>query len=139
MVKYPLRLLAISAFVTVGAATTASAGCCPSAVSPCTCAPVVVQVVTAPPVEMLVVNQGPVYSGPGPYVTQRNYIEGDQTAPYGYPYVGYVHADTYGGGYRSFHSGNFYPRKVGGYHVMRYRAVHAKPVRVRPKADPGYK
>ena len=44
--------------------------------------------------EMYVVNQGPVYSGPGPYVTQRNWIEGDQVAPIGYPYVGYVAPPT---------------------------------------------
>jgi len=120
MVKHSLYLFAIGAFATLSAASSASAGCCPGAVSPCGCAPVVAQqVVVAPPVEMYVVNQGPVYSGPGSYVTQRNFIEGDQTAPYGYPYVSFVPADTYAGGYRDFFSG-YRPA----------RATHAKPVRV---------
>ena len=132
MLDHTLRLLAIGAVATLSAATTAAAGCCPGGVSPCACPPVVLQQVVAPPVEILVVNQGPVYSGPGPYITQRNYIEGNQTAPYGYPYVGYVHADTYVGGYRSFHSGSYYPR----YRHHHYRYVHAKPVRAHPKPFP---
>jgi hypothetical protein len=137
MLDHTLRLLAVSACVTMSAATAASAGCCPDAVSPCACPPVVVQQAVAPPFEMLIVNQGPVYSGPGSYVTQRNYIEGDQTAPYGFPYVGYVHAGTYVGGYRSFHSGSYHP----GYRRLsvRYRYVHAKTVRAHSKVYPAYK
>ncbi len=98
MFKYQFRLFAIGAAATLAAVTRAAAQCCPALVSPCCAAPVVQPVVVAPlPVspccatpEMYVVNQGPVYSGPGPYVTQRNYIEGDQVAPVGYPYVGYL-------------------------------------------------
>jgi hypothetical protein len=137
MLDHTLRLLAVSTCVTMSAVTAASAGCCPDAVGPCACPPVVVQQAVVPPVEILVVNQGPVYSGPGPYLTQRNYVEGDQLAPYGFPYVGYVHADTYGGGYRSFHSGSYHPRYR--HFPVRYRIIHARPVRAHPKVDPGYK
>jgi hypothetical protein len=137
MLDQTLRLLAISACVTMSAATAAAGGCCPDAVGPCACPPVVVQqVVAPPPVEILVVNQGPVYSGPGPYLTQRNYIEGDQLAPYGFPYVGFLHADTYGGGYRSFHSGSYHSHYR--HFPARYRYRYAKPVRAHPKVDPGY-
>jgi hypothetical protein len=87
-----------------------------------------------PTPEMHVVNQGPVYSGPGPYVTQRNFIEGDQIAPYGFPYIGYVYADTYVGGYRSFYSGNFYRGRSPYPYVgpVRHKVYHSPrpPVRV---------
>jgi hypothetical protein len=121
MPHHPLHLLAIGAFALLAATSAASAGCCPVGINPCACAPM--PQVAAPPVEMLVVNQGPVYSGPGSYVTQRNFIEGDQTAPYGYPPVGWVPADTRGFGYRGFYSNSFYPPGYG----PRYRSVHAKP------------
>ncbi len=96
MLQYRLRLFAIGAIATLAGITQAAAGCCPMPVATCGCGPVP---------EMYVVNQGPVYSGPGSYVTQRNYIEGDQVAAIGYPYVGYTPAPTapryyYGGGYR---------------------------------------
>ncbi len=90
-----LRLLAIGAIAMLAGITQAAATCYPT-LGPCGPA-------FAPVPEMLVVNQGPVYSGPGSFVTQRNYIEGDQVAPIGYPYVGYVPGATvprYYGGYR---------------------------------------
>ncbi len=103
MFKYQFRLFAIGAAASLAMIAQAAAQCCPPVVSPC-CGPAVV----AGP-QMYVVNQGPVYSGPGSYVTQRNYIEGDQVAPIGYPYVGYVAGDAYapsygyyGGGYRGY-------------------------------------
>jgi hypothetical protein len=105
------RLLPLAALAAASASATASAGCCPAPA--CGCAP--------PPVEMLIVNQGPVYSGPGPYVTQRNYIEGDQIAPKGFPYVGYVPAETYLGGQRYFYGRAFYARSIGGDYMVRYR------------------
>ena len=124
MFEYQFRVLAIGAAVMLAAIAQAAAQCCAPVVSSCCAAPA--PVVFAPPVapccatpapvvaapvgfgccaapmpEMYVVNQGPVYSGPGAYVTQRNFIEGDQVAPVGYPYVGYVDAGTpYGGFYR---------------------------------------
>ena len=93
MFQYPLRLLAIGALAMLSATTAASAGCCPDIASPCGCQPVLVPQAVAPSVEMLVVNQGPVYSGPGSYVTQRNFIENDQVVPRHFPPVGFVPAD----------------------------------------------
>jgi hypothetical protein len=93
-----LRLLAIGAIATLAGIAQAAANCCPPMMPNCGCGPAF-----APVPQMLVVNQGPVYSGPGSYVTQRNYIEGDQVAPIGYPYVGFVPPATvprYHGGYR---------------------------------------
>ena len=90
-----LRLFAIGAIALLAGITQAAAGCCPPIIPNCGCGPVAP---VAPPLavmpEVYVVNQGPVYSGPGPYVTQRNWIEGDQVAPIGYPYVGYVTPPT---------------------------------------------
>lgn len=103
--------------------TQAAANCCPVPVASCGCGPV------APIPEVYVVNQGPVYSGPGPYVTQRNWIEGDQVAAIGYPYVGYVPAPTvprYYGGYR---------RVIGPGYVRPYpRGLVRPPLRVYGRA-----
>ena len=133
MFKYQFRVLAIGAAVTLAAIAQAAAQCCAPVVSSCCAAPA--PVVFAPPVspccgapapvfaapavsgccaapmpEMYVVNQGPVYSGPGAYVTQRNFIEGDQVAPVGYPYVGYMAGETDG-----FYRGPGYYRGPGVY------------------------
>jgi hypothetical protein len=90
-----LRLFAIGAIATLAGVTQAAAGCCPPIIPNCGCGPVVAPVApVAVMPEVYVVNQGPVYSGPGPYVTQRNWIEGDQVAPIGYPYVGMVAPPT---------------------------------------------
>ena len=98
-----LRLFAIAAIISLASITQAAANCCPAPAAPCGCGPVAAVAGPAIVPEMYVVNQGPVYSGPGSYVTQRNYIEGDQVAAIGYPYVGFVPAPTvprYYGGYR---------------------------------------
>jgi hypothetical protein len=116
MFKYQFRLFAIGAAATLAAVTQAAAQCCPVPVSPC-CGPAVV----AGP-QMYVVNQGPVFSGPGSYVTQRNYIEGDQVAPIGYPYVGYVASSTFAPGY--------------GYYSGGYRRYAGRPYIGRPFAYP---
>lgn len=131
MFKHPLRIAVIGAATVLGAAPQALAGgCCPERAPACACAPVVQQVVV-PPTEMYVVNQGPVYSGPGSYVTQRNYIEGDQTAPYGYAYVGYIYAETYVGGYRYFYGTNFQRAFVPYGGPARHKRVHARSQPVR--------
>ena len=96
------------------------------------------QVVVAPPVEMLIVNQGPVYAGPGPYVTQRNFIADDRDVPYGYPYVGYVPTDTYWRGHRDFYSGSFYGRDVGHYRP-RYRVARMRAARPHRALHPYYR
>ena len=82
MVKHPLHALAISAVVSLGAATQAVAQCCPG----CNCGPgtVVEHVLVAGPQSYLV-NQGPVFSGPGHYVAQI-----PDPKPRKYPYVGFV-------------------------------------------------
>ena len=139
MFQYPLRLLAIGAFAMLSATTAASAGCCPDIASPCGCQPVLVPQAVAPSVEMLLVNQGPVYSGPGSYVTQRNFIENDQVVPRHFPPVGFVPADTHGPGYRGFYSGSFYPQHAYGHHGPRFRMVYAKPARAHVRAYPAYK
>src|SRR5262245_27572995 len=77
--QYRLRLFAIGVIVTLAGIAQAAANCF-SSLGPCGPAFAAVP-------EMYVVIQGPVYSGPGSFVTQRNYIEGDQVAPIGYPYV----------------------------------------------------
>lgn len=112
-----LRLSLIAAIATLAGITQATANCCPVPAAPCGCGPVAAPVaVPAIVPEMYVVNQGPVYSGPGSYVTQRNYIEGDQVAAIGYPYVGYVRAPTvpryYGGYQRVIGPGYVRPRYV---------------------------
>jgi hypothetical protein len=134
-----LRLLAIGAFAMLSATASAFDGCCPEVASPCGCPPVPVPHAVARPVEMLVVNQGPVYSGPGSYVTQRNFVENDQVVPHGFPRVGYIPADTHGPGYRGFYSGTFYPGHVHGHHGPRFRMVYAKPARMHVKAYSAYK
>jgi hypothetical protein len=92
---HQLRFFAIGAIATLAGITQAAAGCCTPIIPNCGCGPAVAPVAPLAAVpEMYVVNQGPVYSGPGPYVTQRNWIEGDQVAPIGYPYVGYVAPPT---------------------------------------------
>lgn len=119
-----LRLFAIGAIAMLAGVTQAAAGCCPPIVPNCGCGPVAP---VAPPLavmpEVYVVNQGPVYSGPGPYVTQRNWIEGDQVAPFGYPYVGYVAPPTA-------------PRRFYGPDVMRPRGYMRPPLRVYGRAAP---
>lgn len=91
MMHHRLRLFALGAIAVLAGATQAAAGCCPALIPNCGCGPAVAPVAPLAVVpEMYVVNQGPVYSGPGPYVTQRNWIEGDQVAPIGFPYVGYI-------------------------------------------------
>jgi hypothetical protein len=94
MMHQRLRLFAFGAIAMLAGVTQAAAGCCPPTIPNCGCGPVVAPAPLAVVPEMYVVNQGPVYSGPGPYVTQRNWIEGDQVAPIGYPYVGYVVPST---------------------------------------------
>ena len=128
MLRYQFRLFAIGAAASLAVVAQAAAQCCPPLVNPCCAAPVVV----APPVspccgpaivagpQMYIVNQGPFYSGPGSYVTQRNYIEGDQVAPIGYPYVSATYAPGYGfysGGYRRYAG----PQYIGRPYVYPYR------------------
>lgn len=122
---HQLRFFAIGAIATLAGITQAAAGCCPAIVPNCGCgpvAPVVAPLAVVP--EMYVVNQGPVYSGPGPYVTQRNWIEGDQVAPIGYPYVGYVAPPT---APRRFYYGP---------EVIRSRGYTRPPLRVYGRAAP---
>jgi hypothetical protein len=143
MIHYRLRLFAIGAIATLAGITQAAAGCCPVPVTTCGCGPVFAPAVMAVPVpEMYVVNQGPVYSGPGPYVTQRNYIEGDQVAAIGYPYVGYVPAPTvprrfyYGGGYRRVVGGPY----LGRPYINPWRRGFVRPAGIRvygPGPRPG--
>lgn len=123
MMHHWLRLLAIGAIATLAGVTQAAAGCCPAIVPNCGCGPVVAPAPLAVVPEMYVVNQGPVYSGPGPYVTQRNWIEGDQVAPIGYPYVGYVTPPTV-------------PRRFYGPEVVRPRGYTRPPLRVYGRAAP---
>jgi hypothetical protein len=82
MLARSLSLLAVTAFVSVAAATQAAAGCCGCAY---TCgSPPQVQIWGLTP--SYVVNQGPVYTGPGFY-TAPTYQGEVSTADY--PYVGY--------------------------------------------------
>jgi hypothetical protein len=79
MAKHPLRLIAISAAVSLGAATPAAAGgCCPGVAQVCPCGP-----------PIYVVNQGPVFTGPGPMIQQLP-DRAPKAYPGGYPYVGFV-------------------------------------------------
>jgi hypothetical protein len=131
--RHRLRLFAIAAIASLASITQAAANCCPVPAAPCGCGPLVAPVaVPAVVPEMYVVNQGPVYSGPGSYVTQRNYIEGDQVAAIGYPYVGYVPAPTvprYYGGYQG---------AIGPGYVRRYpRGFVRPPLRVYGRAIQG--
>jgi hypothetical protein len=143
MLKYQFRLFAIGAVATIAAVGQAAAQCCAPVVNPC-CGPAVAPVVApvgvpfvggccGPAVapEMLIVNQGPVYSGPGPYVTQRNYIEGDQFAPIGYPYVGYTVSEYDGPAFR-YRTGGFYrgPGYFRRWAAPPYRGYGRPPLRV---------
>jgi hypothetical protein len=76
--------LLAGALALTAASPAAAGGCCYG----CGCGPVF-----APPSEMLIVNQGPVASGPGPYVMQAPGLP-----PSGfYPYVGFVYSgEPYG-------------------------------------------
>jgi hypothetical protein len=97
-----LALLAATAFISVAAATQATAGCCDCAY---TCAPPPqIQIWGLSP--SYVVNQGPVYTGPGFY-TGPTY-EGE-VSTVDYPYIGY-------GGYP-----RYYRRYEGGPYSDRFR------------------
>src|SRR3954451_2757892 len=76
-----LSVLTAGAALSLAVAGEAAAGCCPT----CRCAPVVVQRVLVPVEPIYVVNQGPVYSGPGPYLNGFGPFVGAIPGP-GYPY-----------------------------------------------------
>ena len=87
MVKYSLQVAAMGALLALGGVPQALAGdCCPGPVA-CPCGPVCVAV----PTPIYVVNQGPVFSGPGPMISQ---IPDYAPRPYpgAYPYVGFVYS-----------------------------------------------
>jgi hypothetical protein len=98
MTKHSLSIIAVGAAVSLlGAATPAAAGgCC----------------------EMYVVNQGPVFSGPGPFVRQ---VRDPAPSPCcdSYPYVGFVYSGYPYGYYDAWvgapHVGPMYPRVMRRY------------------------
>ncbi len=106
MVKYPLYLIAVGAAVSFGAVTQAAAGgCCPG----CACGPVVVEQVLEPsdlPSPIYVVNQGPVFSGPGPFIRQVP-ESAPKAYPGSYPYVGFVYSGYPYGYYRPWIGGPY--------------------------------
>jgi hypothetical protein len=80
-IMFKSSALAVGAVLSLAIAGEAVAGCCPT----CGCAPVVVPNVPPPPPEpIFVVNQGPVYSGPGPYLNGYGPFVGAVPGP-GYP------------------------------------------------------
>ena len=86
-IRHCFGVLATGAVLAFAVAGDAAAGCCPAPAADCGCGPVValVPVVPVPVEQIYVVNQGPVFSGPGPYVRQFS-----EAAPAAYPYVGPV-------------------------------------------------
>ena len=84
------RFEVLAAVLALGVATPAAAGgCC--AYAGCGCGSIY-----DPAPEVLIVNQGPVASGPGPFVSQIP----DPLPGGGYPYVGFVYSGYPYGYYR---------------------------------------
>jgi hypothetical protein len=133
-IRHCFGVLATGAALAFAVAGDAAAGCCPAPAADCSCGPVaaLVPVVPVPVEQIYVVNQGPVFSGPGPYVRQFS-----EAAPAAYPYVGPVFAGYpyglqnsggYPRGYYSPYTGYPYaepaPRHAYRAH---YRSVRAYP------------
>jgi hypothetical protein len=83
MTKRSLYIFAVGAVVSLAAAAPAAAGgCCPGrAAVDCACGP-----------DMYVVNQGPVFSGPGAFVSQIRDLPPPPPCCGSYPYVGFVYS-----------------------------------------------
>jgi hypothetical protein len=152
MVDQRVNLFVAAAALSLGAATQAAAGgCCPALSANCGCGPAPVVERLAVPVdptpEIYVVNQGPIFSGPGPYLRR----EGPYEPPCcGYPYVGAVYTGyPYGlqnsGGYPRGTYSPFtgYPYVEGARSYVKYRMgyrparVYAR--RIAPRVMPGPK
>jgi hypothetical protein len=93
MVEHRLKLFAVAAALSLGAATQAAAGggCCPEVYGGCGCGlslPLGQQVIEPYDISsgVYVVNQGPVISGPGHYLAR----ESPNGVPGPYPYVGVI-------------------------------------------------
>lgn len=155
MVDHRLNVIAAAAALSLGAATQAAAGgCCPASYANCGCGPVYAPVVALvpPPVvdptpEIYVVNQGPVFSGPGQYLTREPaMVQPGGGYPYvGYVYTGYPYGLDYSGGYPrgSYSPYTGYPYVEGGrpyvnyrtsYYPARYYPARVHPRRVAPRA-----
>jgi hypothetical protein len=93
MVEHRLKLFAVAAALSLGAATQAAAGggCCPPLYGGCGCGltlPLGQQVIEPYDISsgVYVVNQGPIFTGPGHYLAR----ESPNAVPGPYPYVGVV-------------------------------------------------